>query len=186
MFDKKDIEQYQSIVVPSGLCGRIERDYAQKQSKPRVIGGSRLSRLALPMAACLILLCTVFLNLPNDADMLLYNGTPVTEQRVLLGNDLARSVAEPFSSDERAGIPLTIEEKDEYFVTASSGSIYSENGEVLLADAGTEKKLEGKNALLWSLDTGEKATLSVRIGKKTYEYVFEYDENAGGYVLYQK
>ncbi len=178
MFDKKDIEQYQSIVVPSGLRGRIERD-----SKPRIIGGARFQRFALPMAACLILLCTVFLNLPNDTDVLMYNGAPVTEQRMLLGNDLARGIAE-HSDSERAGIPLVIEEKGEYFVTVSGGSIYSENGKTLLADAGVEKRLKGETGLLWKPDTAEAATLSVRVGKKTYEYVFEYDENTDGYVLY--
>ncbi len=190
MFDRNDIEAYQSIMVPSELRGRIERDAAQKQTKPRIIGGSGLRRLALPMAACLILLCTVLLNLPlgGDASVLAYNGAPVTQTRMALGNENGRTTPAPLSGDEVLSLILSIEEKGEYTVSVNSGVISTPDGEEILANEGVEKELKGKRDLLWTPDitNGEIPVLSILMDGEIMEFALEYDESAGDYVIYKR
>ncbi len=189
MFDNKDIQEYQSIVVPSGLKSRIERDCLERQHKPRVIGGSGLRRWALPMAACLILLCTVFLNLPigGNTPMLSYGGVPVTAQGTPVRNE-SRASYLAISEDEVLFLALTVEGKGTYFVSVSDGAIAPIDEEENIATAGVEKEMKGKCELLWTLDlNGESSPeIRVRANDKTLTYVLTYDENAEGYVLYER
>lgn len=189
MFDKKDMEAYQSIVVPSGLKQRIERDCVMKQEKPRVIGGSRLTRLALPMAACLVLLCTVFMYLPNVGApvALSYDGVGVTEQGVALGNGQARSAVVTYSDSTLVDVTLSIKAKDACLVSVSAGTLALLNSDAVLS-ANEEKEIHGECEVLWTLDEDsvEPFELYLRTDDETVTYVLSYDENAGGYVIYQK
>lgn len=184
MFDKKDIEAYRSIVVPSGLKQRIERDCA----KPRVIGGSRLARFALPMAACLVLLCTVFAYLPGvNGPALSYNGAMVTEQEMAVGTDLGRSVAMPYADTETVSVILTVLARKGSFVSVSTGTLVLLDGETAFP-ANEEMEIKGEQEIFWELsrDSIEPFELYLRTGDKTLTYVLSYDESADGYVICQK
>lgn len=188
MFDKKDMQAYRSIVVPSGLKQRIERDYAEKQSKPRVIGGSRLARFALPMAACLVLLCTVFMYLPSGAPVALsYDGVNVTEQGVALGAAQARSALVTYSDATLVDVTLLLNAKDPCLVRVSAGTLILLKSETVLA-ANEEKEIKGKCEILWTLDENcvEPFELYLRTDGETLTYVLTFDESVGGYVIYQK
>ena len=189
MFDKKDMQAYQSIVVPSGLKHRIERDYAEKQSKPRVIGGSRLTRFALPMAACLVLLCTVLMYLPNIGApvALSYDGVNVTEQGVALVSGVARTGAVTYSDSTLVDVTLTVDAKKACLVSVSAGALALLDSDAMLS-ANEEKEIKGECDILWTLDEDsvEPFELYLRTDDETVTYVLSYDENAGGYVIYQK
>ena len=186
MFDKKDIEAYRSIVVPSGLKQRIERDCVKKR---RVIGGSRLTRFALPMAACLVLLCTVFAYLPamSGPAALSYNGAKVTEQRMAVGTDLGRSGAMPYADAETVSLILTVLARRGSFVSVSTGTLILLQSETVLS-ANEETEIRGECEILWELsrDSAEPFELYLRTGDDVCTYVLEYDEALGGYVICQK
>lgn len=186
MFDKKDIEAYRSIVVPSGLKQRIERDCVKK---PRVIGGSRLTRWALPMAACLVLLCTVFAYLPSlgGGAVVSYEGTRVTEQGIAIGNGLGRSTPVLYSEEEGIAVTLTVKTKSSCLVSVSTGTLFLSEGETVLS-ANEETEIRGECEILWELsrDSEEPFELYLRTGDDIFTYVLSYDEIAGGYVICQK
>lgn len=186
MFDKKDIEAYRSIVVPSGLKQRIERDCVKK---PRVIGGSRLTRFALPMAACLVLLCTVFAYLPGfDGDAVLsYDGTRVTEQGIVVGNGHGRSTPVLYSEEEGVAVTLSVKARSDCSLSVSTGTLILLQSETVLS-ANEETEIRGECEILWELsrDSAEPFELYLRTGDDVCTYVLEYDEALGGYVICQK
>ena len=171
--------------MPSGLKQRIERDCA----KPRVIGGSRLTRFALPMAACLVLLCTVFMYLPNIGApvALSYDGVAVTQEGVALVNSVARSGIVTYSDSTLVDVTLSLDAKRACLISVSAGTLALSDGETVLS-ATEEKEIEGECEVLWTLDNDckEPFELYLRTGDDVFTYVLSYDESVGGYVICQK
>ncbi len=190
MFDKKDIEAYQSLRASSDLKARILADAETSGGKrARILENSRLIKQMTAVAACFLLVITVFAaSTAGGPDMvLLYEGESVTREGV------AVAMAQPMTiGDEIAGrsvseicIPFSVTSEKRATISIESGRLYEagEDGELL----GEQTEIIGETHLLWVLDAETEASeLRVKCGLRSETYGLEITEDQPTGIIYKK
>ena len=192
MFDKRDVESYRNIKVPSELKSRILADCeAENMRGKRIIGGAfpsqRLIRSLSALAACFVLVVAIFsLTRMNTASVTLsYDGVVLSDERQPVGNT-ARAM------DARAtvpsGIPLEFKTQENTEIKVSGGSLYlvGEDSEDIVS-LGDRAEIAENTVIWWAVEPGsETYELFVSADGEQTVYVLEINDQSLNGVIYKK
>lgn len=190
MFDKKDIEAYESIKAPKDLKARIWNDCESNRPKrATVLSDSRFIKQMTAVAACFLLVVTVFsAGMLGGVDAVLsYEGESITDAGVAVAFTQPMAIEETVTGRAAAEIriPLTFVSEQAMTVSVKDGMLYEadESGELL----GEQIRISGERHLLWVLDAQTEASeLTVKCGLRREQYGLQITEDEPTGMIYKK
>lgn len=179
MFDRTDIEEYQSVTAPDGLRERVMNTY----DKGKVTNIS-LYRSIIAVAACLVLVisASTFAGSRVGNISIIMNGKqiPAAPTQIADNNGIAMVAAFMDTPSVQTTVPIEIKALLKTVITVSDGEINvfdAGTGELLYT--GNEYEAKGRVLIDWSVDTADAASfvMTLKNALKVETLNLQYDGN---------